>query len=535
MTLVRLQTLCAVGFALLLFPVTATAQTKAPQPKTPTQPKTTVKAAPPAAVPAPKVAEPATPEEAARVLDLRTFPRMEDAKLGGHLTLGLLMYDAKATPKAAFEFQQREFTKRGFKELPGGYRSAMTNTGTFTKDGFFVAVSSYENSGDPQKAGLASVTLVNHGNVAVEKLPVPPGVKPFHPQPTEASYTTDAKVAETAAACRKLLLAAGWEPYGEAGEEMQYFKRNAVKLQSWVSSTPAEGGKTLIRYDTELLTVDLPVPPDAGDPRYTDYQKTLRFAAPQDQTDAIFTFYQQRLTKLGWKATTEKPVSDDRKTFLVFRNPQKEILWLDLERYTDSVQVTLRHQTAAELAEDERLADARAAAEKLAEAKRNMKVNVAIPLPAKAANLEKTEASLFEFTLPTGSGPATLTAFREHFRKEGWTEEKGAEFMKNTGSLDFTKGEARLGFSYFDVGFGDVEIRVSASRNVILEAVASKDKPPADAPMAKAKTPAIPGLPALPPGVELPADVEALLKKALEDAGKVGPPGKKLAPKKAAP
>lgn len=506
-------------------------------------PKAGAKKSPPAAAPAKassaaaaKPAEPATAQEAAQVLDLRTFPVMEGAKVGAHHTLGMLMYEAKATTAAAFEFQKKELLKRGFMELPGTYVSKETCSGHFAKNGFIVAATASDAGYDPAKVGWASVSVINSGNVALDRLPLPGGTKPFHPRPTEASYTTAAKVDETAAACRKLLLASGWEPYGQTAKDpnqpdssTQWFKRNAIKLQAWVSTTPAEGGKTLIRYTAELLQADLPAPPGTADPRYTDFQKTLRFDSPQDQTDAILAFYQERLPKLGWKATTEKPIVDDRtkSQFLVYRNANKDLLSLDLARYSGIVRVTLKHQNEQELAEEERLVKQKAEEARLAEAKRNLKVNVAVPLPAKAANLDKSEANLFEFTLASGGGPAALEAFRQHFKKEGWTEEQGATFDKNAGDLGFTKSEARLNFSYIDVGLGDVEIRVSGSKNVVLQPVASKDKPPAEAPMAKAKTPAIPGLPALPPGVELPADVEAILKKALEDAGKGAPPAKK--------
>ena len=406
-----------------------------------TPPKTAAKKSPPASklakpvepAASAKPAEPATPEAAAKVLDLRTFPLMEGAKVGGIHTLAILMYEAKGTPQAAFEFQRRELAKRGFKELPGGYSSADTNSGHFTKEGFTVAVSSSPGY-DPAKKGWSNVTLVNNGNVDLQKLPVPPGVKPFHPQPTEASYTTTAKPVETAVACRKLLLAAGWEPYGEASPDalqpdssMQYFKRNGIKLQSWIMTTPAEGGKTLIRYSTDLLSADLPAPPGTDDPDYNDSQKTLRFAAAADKSDAIIAFYKERLTKMGWKATTDKPIVDDQKNtkFLIFRNTAKELLSLDLDVYEDKVEVKLFHQTAAELAEEERLAKEHAEKEKLAEAERNKKFTVRVPLPAEAENLDKVSERTIEFELATGSGPKALAALRDHYVKEGWTEEEG--------------------------------------------------------------------------------------------------------------
>lgn len=85
-------------------------------------------------------AGPATVEQAAKLLDLRTFPRIHGAKLGSLHTLGMLNYDARTTPKAAFEFQRKELARLGFKELPGGYASDDTQSGHFTKDGFVVAV-----------------------------------------------------------------------------------------------------------------------------------------------------------------------------------------------------------------------------------------------------------------------------------------------------------------------------------------------------------------------------------------------------------
>lgn len=482
--------------------------------------------------------EPATPEQAAKVLDLRTFPVMKGAEVSDLRSLGMLMYEVQSPAKGAFEFQKTELVKRGFKEQPGGYSDAMNVSGHFTKEGFHVAVSASASSGDPKKVGFSYVSLVNDGNVAVDKLPVPPGVKPFFPQAYRAAYTTDAKVADTAAACRKLLLAAGWEPYGGViptpdmpDTSTQYFKRNAIKLQSWVMVTPAEGGKTLIQYSTELLQADLPVPPEIADPRYTDFQKTLNFDAPKDQTEAIVAFYQQRLPKLGWKPTTEKPVVDDRdkSQFLIYRNEQKDLLSLDLDQFTDIVRVKLKHQTEAELAEEERVAKAHAEKEKAEDAKRNMKVKVEVPLPAKAGKIDKLKENVFEFTLATGTGPAALEGFRKHFAKEGWTEEEGTQLEANAGRMEFKKGEARLSFSYFDSGFDDAEIKVSGSPNLVLETAKAREKAVADEPKAKKKkaTSGIPGIPDLPPGVEIPDDVKALLKKAAEDAEK-----KKPAPKK---
>ena len=471
--------------------------------------------------------EPATVEAAARVLDLRKFPVMEGARVTGDMrTLGMLMYEAQGEAKTAFEFQRKQLQERGWKELPGAYLDATNASAKFTRDGFLIAVSTYDTSSDPKKVGWASVTLVNHGNVRADKLPVPPAVKPFHPDVMEGSYTTEATVHETAEACRKLLLAAGWEPYGTASRDpkspMMYFKRNAIRVMAWVSSAEAEGGKTLIRYSTEQLSADLPVPPDAPDPDYTDFQKTLRFEWPGDNADAVVAFYQQRLPLQDCKSMTERPISDDkRKTqFLIFRNPEGDRISLDLAKFTGIVRVEVRHQTAAEVKEMQQQMDQLAERERQKLAMKNVKITVAVPLPAKAQNVEKQAENLFEFTLGTGSGPAALESFREHFRKAGWTEEQGAEFKKNTGSLDFKKDKVRLGLSYFDTGFTDAEIRVSASKGVVLEPTVAVDKPqPRDeTPKTGTREPQTPRIPGVP-------DLNKLLKD-VEDANEATYPSK---------
>lgn len=493
-----------------------------------------------------KQASPATVEAATKVLDLRTFPLLEGAKVGGQRTLGMLMYEAKATPKAAVEFQRKELLKRGFKELPGGYSGEGTETADFTKEGFRVRTSA-SATGDPAKAGWSSVSVVNDGNVALDKLPTPPGVKPFPFGSATAAYTTDAKVAETAAACRKLLIAAGWVPYGQgdtnasdADSQMHYYKQNAIYLLAWVSTLPAQKGKTLIRYSTELLQADLPAPPEVEDPGYTDSLKRITFDLPKERTEAVLAFYQERLPKQGWQATTDKPVVDDRtrKQFLIFRNAQKELLSLDLQQFTDIVRVELKHQTAAELAAEEQRFKEQAALAKAEAEKKNRKIDVAVPLPAGAAKLEQENDNLFEFTLASGSGPAALTAFRDHFVKEGWKEQEGTELEENTGRLGMKKDEVRLHFSYFDTGLTDAEIRVSGPKNLVLKPILSKEKPASkEKPVVKTKPtqkpkPTIPGLPEL-PGVELPDDVADVLKKALEEAEGLKPPaGKKPAPKR---
>jgi hypothetical protein len=125
-----------------------------------------------------------------------------------------------------------------------------------------------------------------------------------------ASYITEVSVEQTADACRKLLLAKGWQPYGMAGDVL-FFKQNAVRLAARISTAPAQGGKTVIDYSTELMSVDLPAPADTVGLQYTDVNTQLFFDAKTSEQD-IVGFYRPTLAKAGWEATTEKPRSSGK-------------------------------------------------------------------------------------------------------------------------------------------------------------------------------------------------------------------------------
>lgn len=479
-----------------------------------------------------KPGEPTTASAAAKVLDLRTLPLPEGARPGGIHTMAILMYETSGTPKATFSQQLKQLTQLDWKELPGTYLDKTSGSAHLSKDGFIVALSSSDLSSDPDKAGRSSVTIVNHGNVDTAKLPLPPGVKRFYSNPSQASYLAEGNVADTAEACRKLLLAAGWEPYGTASSDpqspMMYFKKNAIRLMAWVSTAPAQGNKTHLQYTTALLSADLPIPPDVPDPRYNDSDKTLRYDFSGEDTAPVVDFYHQELTAQGWKPTTDNPITDDDKgtAFLIFRNDDKELISVDMRRFNDIVRVIVSHQTAAELEVEERLAKEAAERHRQEMAKENEKTGLEVPLPPDAKLVDQSGPTVFEFEVAKGQGPAALQSLRKHFLSAGWTEEGESKFDVNHGTVELRKGEEELDFSYITAGFTPTKIRVSSSFKIELQPKLSAAAAPANEPAKTAKNKPslkdIPGLADLPEGVELPdmPDVGELIKSVEEATGK---------------
>jgi hypothetical protein len=414
---------------------------------------------------------PATVEQAAKVLDLATFPLMDGAKSAESRHVANLSYVAPGDPKKALEFNRKAFVAQGWKELPNSTISDDSASAMFARDGFVVALSviPYEKNG-------VSVRLQNLGNVKPGKLPVPPGAKVVYQGDPTAMYTTDGAVAATADAIRKLFVAEGWVPYGTAGDT-DVFKKNAILATSTVSSAPAQGGKTMIQYSNQLISSDIPAPQGVDDLRYVDEPPELTFATTNQ--DAVVEFYRKTLANAGWKSTMEKMVDVDGKPTMIFRNPTKEMITLSVpyDYGSGKLGVSVRYQSAAEIAERDRrmkemapkiraAAEAKAAqeAKEAAElAEKNKVPKVAVALPADAKDVKQTNDSI-KFVVGKGKAKAAVEALRKQFRDAGW-KESVASLEKMAGTVLLSKeGGQSVNITYSDTGFMPTEVSVSAMR-----------------------------------------------------------------------
>jgi hypothetical protein len=414
---------------------------------------------------------PATVEQAAKVLDLSTFPLMDDAKSSELRHVANLSYVAPGDGQKALEFHRKAFVAQGWKELPGSYVADQSASAMFARSGFVVALSVI-----PFEANSVSVKLQNLGNVKPSKLPVPPGAKPVYQGDPTAMYETDAAVPATADAIRKLFVAQGWVPYGTAGDS-DFFKENAILATSTVSSAPAQGGKTMIQYSNQLISSDIPAPPNVEDLRYVDEPPELTFATTNQV--AIVDFYRKTLATAGWKSTMDKMVEVDGKPTMIFRNPAKEMITLSMpyDYGGGKLGVSVRFQSAAEVAElDRRIkeeapklraaAEAKAAkeAKEAAElAERNKVPKIAVTLPADAKIVKQTKDEI-KFSVGKGKAKAAVESLRTQFREAGWKEDV-ASVTGMSGVVSVSKeGGPSATITYIDTGFLPTELSVSAFR-----------------------------------------------------------------------
>jgi hypothetical protein len=417
---------------------------------------------------------PVTVEQATQILDLSTTPLMDGGKPPESRQVANLSYVATGDAKTIFEFHRKALVAQGWKELPNTSVTEQSASAMFSRSGFTVFLS-VSPIGEP---GGVLVMLQNQGNVKPGQLPVPPGAKPVYVGDSPAMYATEAAVPMTADACRNLFLAQEWVPYGDADGDTVFFKKNAILVTATVSSAPAQGGKTMIQYTTQLISADIPAPPNVQDLRYVDHPPELTFGTAETNQDAIVDFYRKTLAAMGWKSTMDKMVAVDDKPTMIFRNPAKDMLTLSTSGvYGGKLPVSLRFQSAADITErDRRIKEAapklRAAAEAKAAkeakeaaelAERNKGPKVVVTLPADAKDVKQTKDQI-KFTVAKGKAKAAVESFRTQFHEAGW-KEKFASMAAMSGAVSLSKEDGQsVSLTYSDTPIAPSEVSLSAMR-----------------------------------------------------------------------
>ena len=116
------------------------------------------------------------------VLDLSKFPVMKGASVRQQ-SLARLSYEVPHVVKEAFRFQAQELAKLGWKQLKGGYESDRSRNATFEKEGYRLSLSVNSAGVD----GKSNVLLTQHGNIDLEKIPLPGHMKLLFSGPASVS------------------------------------------------------------------------------------------------------------------------------------------------------------------------------------------------------------------------------------------------------------------------------------------------------------------------------------------------------------
>lgn len=294
--------------------------------------------------------EPATARQAAAVLDFSEFPLIRPIDEASTQTIARQTYRTIGPISDLAEQLRGKLKEAGCQELPGATFMDAYGAAVYQKDGYTISLS-LSPLGQPNEI---MVSLANHGNLNLKELPVPDGFKEMYALPNVVAYTSDKAVEEANAACKKLLMEKGWEPFGETTVSFM-LKKNAVILQIMVTAS-AQGNGSTVQISSELMSVDLPAPPYSGVLQYSETASNMLFDSEKTQAELI-EFFRTSLGELGWSATTENPFKVGFREHLIFRNPEKEYLEIDFQTVEGKTRTRLKYQTAKQFAEMEKRAE----------------------------------------------------------------------------------------------------------------------------------------------------------------------------------
>jgi hypothetical protein len=358
----------------------------------------------------------------------------------------------------------------------------------FEREGCQLSLSLYPENGE---AGTTNLTLQNSGPLDTRKLPRLAGASAIYESAPLTILSTGDTVPAAAAACRKQLLAAGWQEFGPADaavvenaeQQSVDFRCGPVVVSVFIGVAPAQGGKTAMNYSTHLLENELPWPADVAKADFSEHGPTLR-AVSSMKLDALVRWYGGEMKPLGfepnagWIQVHEKSAQI---AYTQFTTPQSNLL-LRLATTDEGTKIDIEaisSETLVQLARDAIDADRPALAEQPGQAEADMPAAEAtevaeapalnardIALPANAEGVHFDEEEM-EITLASETAIRELVAF---FRKalvgETWKENRAFSVVTpQAGSFELEgPGGASLRFLLINTGLGDgTSITISVS------------------------------------------------------------------------
>lgn len=410
-------------------------------------------------------AKPATAIQAAKVLDLSRFELIDPDGEANFRVIAGQSYRSKAKLTDVAQRIREQLKQAGCEELDGATFTDAYGSASYRKQGFSFSLTLSPGAGGEG----SSVTLINHGNVSPQTLPVPEQAELQFGLPSMAMYVTTTPVEEVQQELRKQLVEAGWEPFGETAVSF-FMKQNAVRLQVMVSKSPAQANKTSIQMTTEQLSVDLPVPPYSGMLQYSDQSGGLLFDSDKTQEELV-AYFKEALAQGKWEATTTAPVRIGFRDHLIFRNPAKEYLELKFNEVEGKRRVDMRYQTAEQFAATEEKATAaveKKKMENIAAAERQANpAKLALPAPT-AAKAGKMTGKNLEFSTESGAAAVIIATWLKAREAEGWKVNKVVD-MKEAGVYKLSQEGRELHIDFVDPGFIPGRISIKAFGNFELE------------------------------------------------------------------
>ena len=151
------------------------------------------------------------------------------------------------------------------------------------------------------------------GTFNASRLPRVSGAKEVFASPATTIFTSPERVAQTADALEKMLVAGGWQRFvapntayrQDPTMRSMQLKKGMQALNVYITIAPAQNNATSVQYSALPLKTDLPFTKDATSIEYSP-DRPLLMLMTAEPVDKALDFYRKELAARGWSMWSEK-------------------------------------------------------------------------------------------------------------------------------------------------------------------------------------------------------------------------------------
>ena len=405
--------------------------------------------------------EPAVVAENLALVDVRSLPRLPDAKPQSD-SFSSDSYAAPVGREEAAAFFRYILEERGWQVVAD---QVTPYTVPYRRDGYLLNLSLY---GEKPTETLISLSCL--GNYDLRKTPrLDDSLKEVvYEGDTSVIYKVSASLLQIETQLLSKLHQAGWTAVVRLGRSQNEqldtrdfeFVRNGTVLRVNVQRDREKEGLFVVSYGLSLTLHSLPVPPDAGLMEWDDYLESRMVANTSMSLQEATAFYESAMKKHGWTLRESGRHIEQKVVYLPYFWGQRDVT-IALEEMADGRIRILAGKYAKDSWQNPEEPDASADGPEAESGKDDGIEAADVPiLHAVGSPTYTAEKSMIEFEIEKVPLLDVSKAYSEAMMERGWTVKPFGEPLHDSISLHFEKGSKIVYFqsSIDPRGIGSVNL-----------------------------------------------------------------------------
>lgn len=384
---------------------------------------------------------PATVLQFAKIIDLRTFPRLPDAVPVLEQD-SMLRYTTQSSVDDAKLFCRYVLNQAGWRESAADGNSY--GSMNFFKSGFWLDCSIMEVPGMG-----TTVSLTSLGNMDLRDVPRPEGLlESVYESRATCIFSSKSDLLALEAAFLKSLLAEGWMPYSRLSSSSSEnpdrrdltFLKNSLELRVSIGKNATEPDRYNIQYSTFPVNNSIPIPTGCSYVEYNAAPELELVASTRQPIPELIDFFDSAMTEQGWVVQNSQRELQDDRCWLLYSRDQQDITIGLTQLENGWNRITIGDLSSAGSFQ---LAEAALAEESTGQSRGIEAADLPIAPNAQNVRYQKLE-QVVSFDVPELPLSQLIQFYQQKLESLGWTKDGRSLVDEQYCMADFTKGEDEI-------------------------------------------------------------------------------------------